>query len=233
VTPVRVAVILAGGLGTRLRAVVADRPKVLAEVDGRPFITYLLDQVASAGCHEVVLCTGYLGEQIEAAIGPTYRGLEVTYSREAQPLGTGGALRLAVERLDAPEMLVLNGDSFCAASLAPFAEWHTARGSQASLLLAWVPDASRYGTVVLDASCRIQRFEEKRAANGPGWINAGVYLLKRDLLASLPADAVVSLEREVFPRWCLYGFRVEAPFIDIGVPAEYARALAFFQQLAA
>jgi NDP-sugar pyrophosphorylase family protein len=175
----------------------------------------------------VVLCTGYLGEQVENTIGRTYRGLDVAYSRDPAPLGTGGALRLALERIDAPEMLVLNGDSYCPANLAAFAAWHRDRRSEASLLLVRVPDTSRYGTVLLDGD-RIGRFQEKGTAAGPGWISAGVYLLNRDLLASLPREVVVSLEHDVFPGWPLHGFQVDAPFIDIGVPDDYARAQTFF-----
>jgi NDP-sugar pyrophosphorylase family protein len=226
------AVILAGGLGTRLRSVVADRPKVLAEVEGRPFVTHLLDQLADARCRRVVLCTGYLGEQVEAAIGPIYRGLRVSYSRETQPLGTGGALRLALQHIESPDLLVLNGDSYCAADLEAFAVWHARRGSAASLLLAHVADTSRYGTVVLGAHDCIERFQEKGGSSGPGWINAGIYLLQRDLLFSVPPATSVSLERELFPMWPLHGFRAEAAFIDIGVPSDYARAGAFLRHLA-
>jgi D-glycero-alpha-D-manno-heptose 1-phosphate guanylyltransferase len=226
------AVILAGGLGTRLRSVVADRPKVLAEVAGRPFITHLLDQLHAAGSRHVVLCTGYLGEQVEAAIGPTYRGMRVGYSREAEPLGTGGALRLALEHVDSPDLLVLNGDSYCAADLEAFAAWHARIGSQASLFLAHIVDTDRYGSVVLGPGERVERFQEKAGSSGPGWINAGIYLLNRDLLADVPTGATVSLERDLFPRWGLHGFRAEAAFIDIGVPTDYARAATFLRDLA-
>lgn len=226
------AVILAGGLGTRLRSVVADRPKVLAEVAGQPFITHLLDQLVLTGCRDAVLCTGYLGEQVEAGIGPSYRGLRVAYSREAEPLGTGGALRLALEHFASPDLLVLNGDSYCAADLDTFADWHVGHGNAASLLLARVPDTARYGSVVLGPRDRVASFQEKGGSTGPGWINAGIYLLKRDLLLDVPPGANVSLERDLFPTWRLHGYPAEAPFIDIGVPADYARAAAFLRDLA-
>jgi NDP-sugar pyrophosphorylase family protein len=226
------AVILAGGLGTRLRSVVADRPKVLARVGGRPFITHLLDQLADAGCRHVVLCTGYLGEQVETTIGHSYGRLRVSYSREAEPLGTGGALRLALDHVASSDLLVLNGDSYCAADLETFAAWHAQRGSQASLLLAHVPDTRRYGSVVLDADDRVERFQEKGGSSGPGWINAGIYLLRREPLVDVPSNTSVSLERELFPSWPLRGFRSDAAFIDIGVPADYARADRFLRDLA-
>ena len=102
--------LLAGGLGTRLRSVVADRPKVLAEIRSQPFLTYLLDQVAAAGCRSVVLCTGYLGDQIESTFGKSYGPLRLIYSREQEPLGTAGALRFAITRFESDPVLVMNGD---------------------------------------------------------------------------------------------------------------------------
>ena len=112
------AVILASGLGTRLRSVVADRPKVLAPIGGRPLLAYLFDQLIAAGIREAVLATGYRGEQIEAALGTAYGPLRLRYSPEPSPLGTGGALRLAWSLLAAPSALVMNDDSYCQADLA-------------------------------------------------------------------------------------------------------------------
>ena len=107
------AAILAGGLGTRLRSVVKDRPKVLAEIRGVPFLTYLLDQLAAAGVRDVVLCTGYMGEQVRSAFGDSYGGMCLSYSQESSPLGTAGALRLALPLFKSSSVLVMNGDSFC------------------------------------------------------------------------------------------------------------------------
>ena len=118
------AVVLAGGLGTRLRAAVRDRPKGLAQIGGRPFLAYLLDQLDSAGVRKTVLCTGYLGEEVKETFGGEYRGLQLAYSQERSPLGTGGALRLAVPLLASDPVLVLNGDSYCEADLPAFRDWH-------------------------------------------------------------------------------------------------------------
>ena len=114
------AVLLAGGAGSRLRSVIDDRPKVLAEVCGRPFLEYLLDQRVKWRIRDVVLCTGYLAEQIEAYFGMTYRSLRLRYSREIIPLGTAGALRLALPLVRSDTVLVLNGDSFCVPISIPF-----------------------------------------------------------------------------------------------------------------
>jgi NDP-sugar pyrophosphorylase family protein len=224
------AIILAGGLGTRLRDVLPNVPKVLAPVRGRPFLAYLLDHLAIAGFRWVTLATGHQAGAVERTFGSTYKGLQLRYSREDRPLGTGGALRLAAASLDAKFLLALNGDSHVACELPPFLAWHRASGLAGSLLLVRVADAGRFGTVTTDEGGGIRAFEEKRGVAEPGWINAGVYLLSRELLLSLPEGQVVSLERDAFPRWLpagLGGYRVEAPFLDIGTPESLARAEEF------
>jgi NDP-sugar pyrophosphorylase family protein len=226
------AVILAGGLGTRLRSVVSDRPKALAEVAGRPLLAWLLDMLISAGVPRVVLCIGYLGEMIEQAFGDHYAGLPIGYSQEATPLGTGGALRAGLPQVDARTVLVLNGDSLCRADLAAFARKHAATDARFSLLLTHVDDTTSYGRVETDAAGRITHYLEKGSTPGPGWINAGIYLLDREVVASIPPNRSVSLEREVFPAWIgrgLYGHRHGGPFIDIGTPESYARAAEFLR----
>jgi D-glycero-alpha-D-manno-heptose 1-phosphate guanylyltransferase len=223
------AAILAGGKGTRLRGAVSDRPKVLAEVAGRPFITYLLDQLADAGVREVVLCTGYMAEMLPAALGE-YRGVRLTYSAEESPLDTGGAILLARAHLKSDPYLVLNGDSYCATDLAAFHASHLASGLNASIVLAEVPDVSRFGRVLLDVQDRITRFDEKGAATGRGWINAGVYLFQQDFLKQIPPGRV-SLEHTIFPASTgrMHGYRnPTGAFIDIGTEESYSAAAAFF-----
>jgi D-glycero-alpha-D-manno-heptose 1-phosphate guanylyltransferase len=225
------AAVLAGGFGTRLRTVMADRPKVLAPVGGRPFLARLLDQLRFAEIASVVLCTGHLGEQVESAFGGAYRGMRLTYSRERTPLGTGGALRAAVEGLDSDPVLVLNGDSYCQTDLEDFFRAHASRGAGASLVVTRVPDVSRFGNVAMDADRTVLRFEEKAAVSGEGWINAGIYLVSRRLLEEIPTGRAVSLENEMFPRWLnapLCAYCSEGPFLDIGTPGSYAAAERFF-----
>lgn len=224
--------ILAGGLGTRLRAAVADKPKVLAPVSGKPFLAYLLDHLDRCGFRRVVLCTGYRHEQVEAEFGASYRDLQIAYSVETAPLGTGGAVRKALDHLQSDPVLVLNGDSFCPFDLGLFLSWHRAQKGQASLSLVSVPDAARFGRVQVKPDNAIERFEEKDpTATCPAWINAGVYLLSRGLIESMPVDQAISLERDVFPAAIeaggLNGYRVEAPFLDIGTPESFALAEAF------
>jgi NDP-sugar pyrophosphorylase family protein len=223
--------ILAGGFGTRLRSALADRPKGLAEIRGRPFLAYLLDQLASAGVRYVVLCTGYLGEQVHSCFGDSYESLHLVYSQELSPLGTAGALRLAMPLFKSDPVLVMNGDSFCKADLRAFATWHSEHRSDATLLLTEVSDTGRYGRVNVDNEGLIHSFYEKGDKSGPGWINAGVYLLSLRLLLTISESRPVSLEREIFPDWVgrgLYGYRNLGDFLDIGTPETYAEADRFF-----
>jgi NDP-sugar pyrophosphorylase family protein len=228
-TPVP-ALVLVGGLGTRLRSVLPDRPKALAPAAGRPFLTFLFDQLLAAGVRRAVLCTGYRAHQVEETFGSRYGQLGLTYSREETPLGTGGALRHALPHLDGDRALVLNGDSYVDCSLDEFHAWHREHGFAGSLLLAWVEDAARFGTVEVDATGRIRVFHEKQGRAVPGWINAGVYLLARSLLERLASDRPVSLEREAFPVWLaegMGGWARRAAFLDVGTPESLARAEAF------
>lgn len=226
------AVVLAGGLGTRLRPVLADRPKVLAEIHGRPFLKYLLDQLIGVGIGNVVLCTGYLSHQVREVIGDCYRDLEIAYSAESTPLGTGGALRLALPKLQSDPVLVLNGDSYCAASLELFWAFHRARRAAATLLVAQNCDADRFGQVTLGTGHEVIRFREKGTTSEPRLINAGMYLIQRSLISEIPLGLQISLEREVFPSWIgrgFFGCATDAKFLDIGTPESYAAAEAFFE----
>ncbi len=227
------AMILAGGVGSRLRSVVSDRPKVLAAIHGRPFLTYLLDVLEDAGLRRVVLCTGYMAESVEAALGATYGAMRLVYSPETTLLGTGGAIRAALGMADSGSVLIMNGDSFCEADLPALADLHRQRQANATILLTEVPDTGRFGRVRIDDAGRLLEFEEKGLHAGPGWINAGIYLVERQLLESIPAGRAVSLERDVFPGWIgqgLYGYPVQGRFLDIGTPESFAAAEAFLAQ---
>ena len=225
------AVILVGGLGTRLRPRLADRPKVLADVRGRPFLSYLLDQLEHHEVRDVVLCTGHLGEQVCTVFGDSYGKLRLAYSRELSPQGTGGALRLALPLLHSESVLVMNGDSFCDVDLGAFFIWHQTRSARGSLVLVKRSNTTCSGRVEIDAEGRITSFEEKSGHTGPGWINAGIYLFTKRLLQTIPVSGAVSLEQELLPGWInygLYGYQSGRSFLDIGTPEAYALAEQFF-----
>ena len=230
VTPV----ILAGGLGTRLRSVVSDRPKVLAEVFGRPFLKYLFDQLENAGVHEVVLCTGHMADSVREEIGETYGSLHIKHSMEDVPLGTGGALRLALPLIQSDTVMVMNGDSYINADLKAFLRWFLRKNIVAALLLVKSLDMKRYGKVVIASDNRVEAFEEKSGIEGEGLINAGIYLLKKKFVETIPPGTAFSLELELFPNLIgkkLYGYRCEGEFIDIGTPKSFRKAEKFFSGL--
>ena len=224
-------VILAGGLGTRLRSVVPGRPKVLANILDRPFLAFLLDQLVSADIRDVVLCTGYMADDVYEEMGDAYKSLQLIYSKENFPFGTGGALRLALPHLNSDPVLIMNGDSFVNIDLTVYLDWFFKKNCQASLLLTNVSDTSRYGKVVVAEDDLLLAFEEKGLNSGPGWINAGIYIMKKSLIATIPAGIPFTLEREFFPKLVnkgLYGFRFDGKFIDIGTPDAFAMAEEFF-----
>jgi D-glycero-alpha-D-manno-heptose 1-phosphate guanylyltransferase len=221
------AALLAGGLGTRLRSVVADQPKVLAKVRGRAFLSYLLEQLTTAGIKKVVLCTGYLGSQVQQEYGDFYGDLHLLYSQEAMPLGTGGALRLALPFFQSEHILVMNGDSFCTVDLEAFWNWYHSCGARAGMVLVKAADARRYGRVYALPDDQIQKFEEKSHEDGASWVNAGIYLMRSELVETIRSNAPVSLEHEVIPAWIgqgLYGYESDAHLLDIGTPESYLLA---------
>jgi D-glycero-alpha-D-manno-heptose 1-phosphate guanylyltransferase len=224
-------VILVGGLGTRLRSVVHDRPKILAQVMGSPFLTYLLDQISTAGASKVILCTGYLGGMLHEVYGDVYKSLHLLYSQENEPLGTGGALRLALPLIESDHVLVMNGDSYVWTDLNRYMDWFFQIDRKVSLLLVKVTDTSRYGMVKVEENNSVAVFEEKEKAKGAGWINAGVYCMKTSLLKLIPEGKVSSLEKNFFPSLVgngFFGYQCKGKFIDIGTPESYASAEIFF-----
>jgi NDP-sugar pyrophosphorylase family protein len=221
-------VILAGGRGTRLQSLPGDLPKPLRPVNGRPFLSYLLDQVRGAGARRIILSLGYRPDAFQEIA--MREGLEM--SVEPTPLGTGGGLRAALPLLRAETMMAMNGDSYASVDLRLLAAMHRRRKARATLLLAEIEDASRYGRVEIDEEGSVLRFAEK-GEPGPGLINAGVYVLQKAVVAAIPEGRAVSLEREIFPSLIGDGFYGEPGafrFMDIGTPESYAASAAFFQK---
>ncbi|WP_448191812.1 nucleotidyltransferase family protein [Azospirillum sp. sgz301742] len=217
--------VLAGGLGTRIRGVLGDTPKVLAPIAGRAFLGHLLDHLAQYGTKRVVLCLGHLADRVTAWLAQGGHALDVVCEIEPQPLGTAGALRFVRDELKTGAVLVMNGDTFLDADLRAFVAAHRLSGAEASVLCVEVEDAARYGRVDIDAAGRVVRFAEK--SPGRGTVNAGVYLFSAAFLDRLAASDAVSLERDVLerlPPGTLHAVVVHGRFIDIGTPDSLARA---------
>jgi len=230
------ALVLAGGLGTRLRTVYRNGPKCMAPVGGRPFLEYLLCWLRASGIRDLVMCVGYKSSQIQRWLGDgSAKGFRVRYSVEEELCGTAGALRLAAKMVGAPTCVVLNGDSFLELDLEEIYRFHLSNQALATIALAMVEDAERYGSVQFNRDGKIAAFMEKSqegamqasGSRSSQFINGGVYLLQRQLLDSIPFGQGVSLEKKIFPELVeggLYGFPAPGFFIDIGVPADFIKA---------
>ena len=227
------AIVLAGGFGTRLRAVVSDVPKPMAPVSGRPFLAYLLDAVIAQGVTDITLAVGYKGEMVEAGFGARRNGAALRYSYEREPLGTGGAVALALEGYDGDAPVwVFNGDTFFEADLGAVDKTHHDAGADVTLALKAMDPADRYGLVETNDDGRITRFREKQP-DAAGLINAGVYLLQPAALRRFDFPQRFSLEKDFLERHLATLNVAGAPqsgyFVDIGIPEDYARAQAYFQ----
>lgn len=221
-------VILVGGLGTRLRSVLADLPKPMAPVNGQPFLAYLLRQVRDAGLRNVVLCVGYRAEAIETYFGDGRDfGVQIAYSYEQELRGTAGALRLAQPYIASDPFVVMNGDTYCEVDLIEMLAQHQARKAQATIVATCVDDRARFGSLLLGDNGTVAGFTEKGESTGPGYINGGIYVLTGAVLATVPHDKPCSIERDVFPTLVgqgLFAHTTPGQFIDIGIPSELARA---------
>jgi D-glycero-alpha-D-manno-heptose 1-phosphate guanylyltransferase len=230
-------VLLVGGLGTRLRSVVPNTPKPLAVVGDGTFLELLVRQLRDQGMRRLVMCTGHLAKQIEEQFGDGRDwDVAIQYSRELQPLGTAGAVKLAQSLLqDAQEFLIMNGDSFMELDFRELLRFHHEHTALISMAVRRVESAARYGTVQLDAEHRVVGFREKDGADSPGTVNAGVYVFDREVLQHIP-QGPCSLEKDVFPKLLergVYALEQDGMFIDIGTPEDYARAQQFYDRLCA
>lgn len=222
------AIILAGGLGTRLQGVVSDIPKPMAMVNGKPFLQYVLDHLASQGLEKAVLSVGYKHEMIQGHFQESYKGIELCYEVEEEPLGTGGAILAALQQVPPKETVaIVNGDTFFEVDMERMHAYHREQQADLTIALKHLTGFERYGTVRMDDRGRIIAFREKTYQK-EGWINGGIYLLQPDLLTGLQLPGKFSFEQEVLERHLLdfdvFGFRSDSYFIDIGIPEDFKRA---------
>jgi NDP-sugar pyrophosphorylase family protein len=227
--------LLVGGLGTRLRSVLPDKPKPLARIGEISFLELLLLQLRAQGMRRIVMCTGYGSAQIQQEFGNGGRWqLEISYSEETEPLGTAGAIKLAEPLAGTgPEFVVMNGDSFLELDFAKLLQSHREHAAFATIAVRNVANAARYGIIHVDSSWRVVQFSEKRGLAEPGLINGGVYVFSRRVFGRVPAGPS-SLEKDILPALLADGvFAVEQTgmFIDIGTPDDYARAQTLYQKL--
>jgi len=224
--PIMDAVVLCGGKGSRLKSVVSDLPKPMAALNDKPFIQVLMEYAAAFGVKRFILASGYMGDVIEKYFSGKSLGFEVVVCRETEPLDTAGALKNASGLIRTDQFLVMNGDSICRIDLRAFMDFHFSRKGLASVAVAKVSDAGSSGAVTKDAGDKILSFREKAVA-GPGYVNAGIYVLDKKTLDAVPPGVRYSMERDLLPALInggeVYGYATESRLFDIGTPEGYRR----------
>jgi len=228
------AVILAGGKGTRLREVVADMPKSMAPVNGRPFLEYLLDYLITQGISSFILSVGYRRELIINHFGESYCGVPVDYAEEMEPMGTGGGIRLALWKVKGSRAFAMNGDSLFRVDIKQMMEQHLRRQADVTIALRELDDTGRYGRVEMNRDHKIIGFSEKGKTPGEGYINGGVYILEKKFFMEPEFRGRFSIEKDCFEQHYreagMFGFPSQGYFLDIGIPDDYQKAQHEFKQ---
>lgn len=221
------AILLAGGLGTRLQSVVNDRPKPMALIEGKPFMEYVIHELSRHGITDIIFAVGYKGSMVEEYFGDGSRfGVTVSYAYEETLLGTAGAIKNAARFMKEDQVFVLNADTFYQIDYTRLVQLKEERELDMALVLRMVPDVSRYGQAVLEDGC-LTGFNEKTNEARPGTINGGIYLLTKEMISQIP-EGKVSMENEMIPKWLEEGRKLggivnDGYFIDIGIPEDYFR----------
>jgi mannose-1-phosphate guanylyltransferase len=223
------ALVLAGGEGTRLRPLTYTTPKPVMPLAGRPFLSFMLDWARAHGVEEVILSCGFMSDDVKRVLGDIYDGMRLRYVIEEEPLGTAGPVRLAYdEGLLDERLFVLNGDVLTDIDLTGELQEHERSGARVTLALYAVDDTDSFGVVPVDAEGRVEAFLEKAAGEVPtNRINAGAYVVEREVVEGIPAGRAVSFEREVFPALVgdgLHGYHAAGYWVDIGTPERYLEA---------
>lgn len=228
------AIILAGGLGTRLQGVIGAYPKCMAPVNGRPFLAYLFEYLAQQKCTRAILSLGFKHDVVTEWLGGQSHPFETDYVVEDEPLGTGGGIWLAMQKAKKENIIVLNGDTMFQVNLHDLLDFHENRGAEITLALKYLVHFDRYGVVNADPSGIISSFEEKKYRED-GLINGGVYAINKAAFLSRQLPAKFSFEKDYLEKFIadekFYGYRSEGYFIDIGIPEDYAAVQKDFKTL--
>jgi D-glycero-alpha-D-manno-heptose 1-phosphate guanylyltransferase len=220
------AIILAGGLGKRLKHLTKKIPKPIVLVRNRPFLVYILNYLINRGIDKVILSVGYKGDYIKQYFGDSYKSLRIIYSIEHEPLGTGGAIKKALEHVENDNVFILNGDSFFEIKLESLSDFHFKNNADLSVALKLMDNDPAYGSVQTDKNNKITKFWEK-GYHDLGYINGGIYVLRKKLFKSLKTEYPFSIEYDVlekyFEKYMFYGKPFNEQFIDIGTPKRLAK----------
>lgn len=227
------AIVLVGGLGTRLRPLTETVPKPMVDVAGRPFLEYVLDTLVDEGISRVCLAVGYKAEVVEQHFGSVYRGIPLIYSHEDTPLGTGGAIIRALDFVQGESILIVNGDTLFRVNLNDMLEKHDDSHANLTIAVKHMNNFARYGNVILNDRGLVTDFEEKKP-KADGFINGGVYILNRMCILEIPLPEKFSFERDFMERYCteleINSYKSDGYFIDIGIPEDLERAHVEFRE---
>ncbi|MDR4498226.1 MAG: nucleotidyltransferase family protein [Candidatus Scalindua sp.] len=213
--------ILCGGFGTRLKGVINDRPKPMADINSKPFLDILVDYVAGFGFKRYILCIGYKGDFIRQYYREKNSDLTFVLQEEKKPLGTAGAVKNAEPVMQSDRFLVMNGDSLCEIDMKDLFAFHIRKKGIASIVQTTIENPDDYGVIQLDENQRVVSFSEKNSTREVGFVNAGIYVFEKDILRDIPPEEKCSLEYQVFPGIIdrgVYGYRTDKRLIDIGTP---------------
>lgn len=226
-SPTKEAIVLAGGLGTRLQSVLPDLPKPMAPIGGQPFLAFVLRQLSEGGIQKAILSVGHKHESILTHFGHRFGPLVLDYSIESEPLGTGGAVVLALDRVEEEHVWIVNGDTFFDVDFGRLYDHHVKAGADLSMALKPMKQFDRYGCVTVDRSGRILGFTEKQYRED-GLINGGIYAMRTSALAQADFPEKFSFEKDFLEKnvssLYLQGIPFEGYFIDIGIPGDYQKA---------
>ena len=221
------AIVLAGGLGTRLQAMLPDIPKCMAPVNGKPFLTYVLDYLINQDILKVILSVGFRKEHITNCFGNNYNSITIEYAVENEPLGTGGAIKLAMNQVIGRNAFVINGDTYFVPDLKQMQETHEKCSADITIAVKQISETGRYGTVIIGENGAITDFMEKDPKIGAGLINGGIYMINKNVMEGFK-EKKFSLENDVFKKSCkslkMQAFQTDSFFLDMGIPDDYAKA---------
>ena len=224
---IKEAIILAGGMGTRLRSVITEIPKPMAPVGNKPFLAIILDNLNDQGIEHVILAVGYKHEVIQSHFGNQYKSITLDYAVEEEPLGTGGAVGLSLNQLNGDAFLMMNGDTLFDVNLSHLSQFHSERKADLSIALKPIKNQDRYGLVKVNENAQVVEFAEKQHID-QGLINGGVYATSKSYIDSLNLPQKYSWEKDILEKQSvkskIYGYLSDSYFIDIGIPEDYTRA---------
>jgi len=221
------AIILAGGLGTRLKDILPDIPKCMAPVNGKPFLEYILEYLINQEINKVILSVGYRKDHIINNFGSKYKSISIDYAIEDEPLGTGGAIKLALSHCTQDMVFVINGDTYFLPELQEIENQYFQKSADITIAVKFMNETARYGLVHMDKDGQIIHFKEKYPQSESGWINGGIYLLNKQIFDTLQ-EKRFSLENDFFKVSCsklkMQAYQSDAFFLDMGIPEDYEKA---------